>query len=291
MIIDPSPQGSPEWHAARCGVLTASLYSTAIDKLQSNRDGRMKGEPSAASEALASTLAIERITGNAYRGLFDSAAMREGREQEPRAREWYEETRGVMVQESGLVLTDDRRFGYSTDGFVCHTKGAIEIKTLVSAQRIAQFVLTPELIVSDFLAQCDGGMWLCHLEWIDLIVWIPAFAVHGRCGNVLRIHRSEQRIERLVEGLVQFDQRVTEIESLYSSYSLEDIEKRVTAYLAQQERVTTVDFRETPWDSPEQNKPITKTTGKTKPAKTTPIKPGSTAVAAVLDNPFNFVRT
>lgn len=287
MIIDPSPQGSPEWHAARCGVLTASLYSTAIDTLSSNRDGRKKGDPSSASEALASTIAIERISGNPYRGLFDSAAMREGREQEPRAREWYEDTKGVMVQESGLVLTDDRRFGYSTDGFVCHTRGAVEIKTLVSAQRIGMFVQEPELIVADFIDQIDGGMWLCHLEWIDLIVWIPVFASMGRCANVIRIERNEQRIERLVDRLMSFDQRVTELEGLFRNFSIEDLAKRCAAHLATPEPVTTVDYRETPWDSPAQNKPITKSASKKAASKPTP---GAGPVAAVLDNPFTFVR-
>lgn len=248
MIIDPSPQGSPEWHQARCGVLTASLYSTAIDVLNSNRDGRKKGDPSGASEDLACTLAIERISGEPYRSLFDTAAMREGRKQEPLAREWYEEAKGVMVQESGLVLTDDRRFGYSTDGFVCKTRGAIEIKTLVSALRIGMFVQTPELIVADFIDQIDGGMWLCHLEWIDLIVWIPAFFSTKRHANVIRIYRDEQRIERLVERLVTFDRRVTALEDLFKNFSIEDLAKRCT--FAPAPPITTVDYREVSTSNP-----------------------------------------
>lgn len=288
MILDHAQQGTPEWHQARCGVLTASLFSTAIDTLQSNRDGRKKGEASAASEALASTLAIERITGQPYRSMFDTAAMREGREQEGFAREWYENEKGVMVQESGIALTDDRRFGYSTDGFVCHTKGAIEVKTLVSPQRIGTFVTAPELIVADFIDQCDGGMWLCHLDWIDLIVWIPVFESTGRKANVIRIERNETRIERLVDRLVKFDRRVSEVEALFRNFSIDDIAKRCAANLIPQEPITTVDFRESspPWDRPDLATPITKPINSAA-KKTTP----AANVAAVIDNPFNYVRT
>lgn len=225
MIFHSAPQGSPEWHAARCGVLTASLFSTAIEVSQQNRDGRAKGEPSAASEALSSTLVLERLTQKSFRDIFDSGAMKEGRAQEPRAREWYEETTSTMVQECGIVITEDRRFGYSTDGLVIGTRGAIEVKTLVSPLRIATFVKRPREIVADFIDQIDGGMWLCNLDWVDLIVWIPAFELNHRQATVIRVWRSERRIEQLVERLVAFDKRTSELEELYRSFDPADLAK------------------------------------------------------------------
>lgn len=288
MIFDPSPQGSPEWHAARCGVLTASLFSTAVDVMQSNRDGRLKGGPSSASDQLAATLAIERITGRPYRNLFDSDAMRTGRQEEPKARAWYEERHNVIVQEAGLALTDDRRFGYSTDGFVFSTPGAIEVKTLVSPLRIAAFLRDPRSVVVDFIDQCDGGMWLCHLEWIDLIVWIALFEALSidvdRRPVRIRIHRDDNRIERLVERLVSFDERVTELEGVFRNF---DPDHLASMCEFKPEPVTDVAFREIPWDSSEQANPITKPSGK----KNARPAPSSGRVAAVLDNPFNHIRS
>ena len=35
MILHTAPQGSPEWHAARAGVITASMFATCREKLNS----------------------------------------------------------------------------------------------------------------------------------------------------------------------------------------------------------------------------------------------------------------
>jgi len=49
------PQGSPEWHAARAGVITASMFKVARAKLQK---GANAGQPTEAAKNYAFRLAV-----------------------------------------------------------------------------------------------------------------------------------------------------------------------------------------------------------------------------------------
>ena len=55
MILYEAPQGTEEWHAARAGVITASMFSTCRQKLKS---GPSKDDFSSEAQAYAETLAL-----------------------------------------------------------------------------------------------------------------------------------------------------------------------------------------------------------------------------------------
>ena len=55
MIIHTAPQGSPEWHQARAGVITGSMFATARQRLKS---GPNKGGFTAAALDYAFRLAV-----------------------------------------------------------------------------------------------------------------------------------------------------------------------------------------------------------------------------------------
>ncbi|MFL3932299.1 hypothetical protein LER98_32380, partial [Pseudomonas aeruginosa] len=60
MIIITCDQGSPEWHQARAGCITASMFGDARARLKS---GANKGQPTSTALDYAFKLAVERISG------------------------------------------------------------------------------------------------------------------------------------------------------------------------------------------------------------------------------------
>lgn len=244
-------QGTPEWFAARAGACTASRFTVArswtgalsgqqqayVDALRAGRSeeeamqaagykarpsfsaladalaGKKIGQPSDAAVKYAQLLAIERIAGESLDDTFQTWAMRRGAELEPVARTLYMERTGYVVDESGVLLSDDRRVGYSTDGEVYGQPGGIEIKCPSAADKVAGVWLDPAPVVAEYLDQCDGGMWLAHWQWIDLVVYTPWLACVGKELFIHRIHRDEARIEALTADLVAFLRIVNDYEA------------------------------------------------------------------------------
>lgn len=215
MIFHNAPQGSEQWLADRAGVITASRYKDCRDfkapTAAEKKEGKTRGEPSSKCLGYAAQVAVERIAGRPIDRTFQSWQMREGQEQEPRAREAYDLETGNIVQEVGLVTTDDRLFGYSPDGFI-GTDGLLEIKTLLSGDQIVKVIGQGD--VSDYIDQCMGGLWLTGRQWIDLVLWAPALEPIGRHLTIKRIERDETEIEALETDLLTFAALVRERERM-----------------------------------------------------------------------------
>lgn len=193
LVWDQSPQGSAEWLAMRRGVITASRFKDARDKLKS-------GAPSSKQLAYAFDLARERVGGKPTE-VFQNAAMRFGSEQEPFCRMAYEAARGVFVDEAGFAYTSDRAFGVSVDGLV-GADGIFEAKTMVSSDTLFTAVVDGD--VSAYRDQCLGAMWLTGRRWVDLCLWAPDLADIGRDLTVHRIERVDAEIEALEADLLAF---------------------------------------------------------------------------------------
>lgn len=200
LIWDQSPQGSPEWLAIRKGVITASRFKDARDRLKN-------GNPSAKQLGYAFDLARERVGGKAPE-VFQNAAMRFGTEQEPFCRMAYEAARGVFVDEAGFAYTPDRAFGVSVDGLV-GDDGLFEAKTMVSSDTLFTAVVDGDL--SAYRDQCLGAMWLTGRKWVDLCLWAPDLADIGRDLTVHRIERVEAEIQALEADLLAFWRLVDEL--------------------------------------------------------------------------------
>jgi hypothetical protein len=220
LLVDDNPQGSPGWHAARCGVLTASLVADAVSRCLRAYGKKQVGDWSEASDRLAAILAIESITGKPYRANGSSAATEEGHEQEPLARIAYEVQTGNVVFEAGLVTTDDRAVGYSTDGWTSDASGLgrLEIKTLVSPARIAEFMSQSDKrawAIAEFGVQCNTALWLTTDDWCDLIVWIPALEATGGHFWIFRIERDEDALTDLGNEIKEFLKRKRAYEEIF----------------------------------------------------------------------------
>lgn len=241
------PQKSEDWLRARCGVITASRFSDAIDTVGALDEKQSKfvklvqggmgdreaailagyktpprsdlitralaGEktevPSYKADAYAWLLAFEAISREPLDETYVTYAMRRGIELEPIARKHYEIRTGQMVREVSLILTDDEVFGYSSDGLV-GDDGMVEIKCPLNCEKIGKVWQEPEQAHLEYLNQIDGGLWISDRKWCDLIVYCDWLAPVGKDLFVKRIYRNDDRIEELESRLWPFKLLVDE---------------------------------------------------------------------------------
>ncbi len=204
MIFINCEQGTEEWHKARCGVITASKFRDAVELTA-------KGKPTAKSTLYGAQVALERISGMPCDEVFNSWQMRRGTELEPMARMEYEARTGNLATESGVVLTDDRMFGYSTDGEL-NEDGIIEIKCLASAIGVLEMWRDRDL--SEYMHQIQGGMWVTGRKYCDFVMYAPQLAPVGKQLFLQRIERDDNFIDAMVEQLVAFSRTVSENEAI-----------------------------------------------------------------------------
>ena len=188
-------QGSPEWHQARAGVITASMFKVArqkvggLDERQSKyveaiRSGKSElaartiagyknaptsetvqraiaGEKavelSETAKNYAFRVAFERISGEPMDEGFETYAMSRGHELEPEARREHQILEGVVVERAGFVCTEDYAFGASADGLI-GTKGGAEYKCFMSPVSLRPVLMLND--VSAVIDQVQGCMWL-----------------------------------------------------------------------------------------------------------------------------------
>lgn len=249
MIVLTCDQGSPEWHAARAGVITASMFAEVRKRVNGLNDqqaayvaavqagadeaGAMKaagykappraeavkralagekvGEYTTVAQDYAFRLAVERIAGHALDdGQFETYAMRRGKEMEPEARDMHAFRYSFHVEPTGFVMTDDRLFGASADGLIGQVGGS-EYKCLIAPDRIRDIVLDGD--ISEFTDQVQGGMWLTGRQWWHFCLYCPALAPIGRALTVFEVERDDEYIEAMESDLLAFAELVSEYET------------------------------------------------------------------------------
>ena len=156
-------QGSPEWHAARCGLLTASemkLIITPTLKIASNDKER-----SHLYELLA-----QRITRYVEPSYISDAMLR-GMDDEIEAVVQYGRNYSP-VEKVGFVTNDRWGFtiGYSPDGLV-GDDGQVECKSRAQKyqiQTLCEYVAM-DAIDPDFMIQVQTGLLVTERAWCDLV--------------------------------------------------------------------------------------------------------------------------
>lgn len=212
MKICTAPQGSEEWHLARVGSITGSMYRTIRDTL---KRGPNAGGYKEAALDYAWQVAMERVTGQSHDTVFQTRAMEYGKRLEAEAREAHAMLWDLDIEQVGYIGTDDGRFGVSVDGLI-NLDGGSEYKCLVSNARLRRVV--DEEDISEFMDQCQGGMLWTEREWWHLCFHLPSMAgqpaVRGekyeRRGPVVcfPVARDDKYIKSLQEDLEKFDEQV-----------------------------------------------------------------------------------
>lgn len=200
-------QGTPEWHAARCGRVTASRVADML--------ARTKTGWGASRHNYRAQLVAERLTGIVSDG-YVSPAMQWGTDTEASARTVYEMLAGASVAPGGFVAHPTIEMaGCSPDGFV-GDHGLVEIKCPNTATHIE--TLRGRSIPEKYVLQMQFQMACTERAWCDFVSYDPRMPDDMRLF-VRRLDRDIDRIAELQAEVVMFlaevDAAVSELTSLY----------------------------------------------------------------------------
>jgi len=188
-VFNELEQGTDEWLAARCGIVTASVVGQLITPKT------IKPAVNDTSRSLTATLAAERITGH-VEPIQTNAAMERGTLDEPYAREIYSQYFAEAL-EVGFMVRDDWGFkiGYSPDGLV-DDDGLIEIKS--RNQKIQLATILDDEVPLGNMAQCQAGLLVSGREWIDYVSYCGGMPLYVK--RVLPDRRWHDAIKEAVEA-------------------------------------------------------------------------------------------
>lgn len=201
--LHDAEQGSDEWHALRCGILTASAVRDIVTptlKLAANDKTR----------ALVNKLAIQRVTG-IPEDNFTSYDMLRGHIDEEAARNIYSAKYAPVVEIGFITNARYPNFGYSPDGLV-GTDGLIEVKSRAPHLHLASIIAKEngEGIPKEYMAQVQSGLLISEREWCDFI----SFS-HGLPMMVHRVFPDPVYQAAIAEAAEQFEATVTGIIAQY----------------------------------------------------------------------------
>jgi hypothetical protein len=193
-------QGSDEWLAARCGMLTAStikLVTTPTGKVASNDKAR----------AHLYELLAQRITGYVEPAYISDDMLR-GVEDEAFARDLYAE-HYAPVSEIGFMVRDFGGFkiGYSPDGLV-GDDGLIEIKSRRAKYQV-QTIISDDM-PDDYALQVQTGMLVSGRAWCDFISYSGGLPM-----AVVRVEADPAAQDRILAAAAEFEARLAECLAIY----------------------------------------------------------------------------
>jgi len=196
MQIVDCEQGTPEWHQARLGIPTASMFGTVM----------AKGEGKTRATYM-HKLAGEIITGEPMEG-FTNAHMERGKEMEGEARGTYAFMHGVQPELIGFIRSGQK--GCSPDSMIA-ANGMLEIKTKLPHLQI-EVILRGDL-PPEHRAQCQGNLWVAEREWIDFASYWPKMPLF-----VHRVYRDEEYISRLAAAVDAFNDELAALVAKVEAY-------------------------------------------------------------------------
>lgn len=187
-------QGTPEWKAARLGVITASNFKKVLTK-------GIGWQESKTRRGYMLELATEIIRGEAA-SSFGNYHTERGSEYEPVAAELYTLQTGNAIIPCGFIRNDEG-FGYSPDGLV-GDDGLIEIKTKLAGLHAA--VLLGDTVPKDHVDQVQGGLYVTGRQWVDFVSYCPGLPLF-----IKRVERDDDYILALEQELKMFKDELDEV--------------------------------------------------------------------------------
>jgi hypothetical protein len=203
-------QGSDEWLAARCGVLTASEMNKIITaktlKIASNENERQH----------VYEIAAQRISQYVEPTYVGDAMMR-GHEDEMEACLLYAKEI-APVSNVGFITNDKWGFklGYSPDALV-GDDGLIECKSRIQkyqVQTMVEHVVDGKCasIPPEFMLQCQTGLLVSEREWIDFISYSGGLPM-----IVIRVWPDPDIQAAIIEAAAHFEKRVSAVVEKFRS--------------------------------------------------------------------------
>jgi len=187
-------QGSEEWFAARCGLLTASEMKHIITPvtLKESQNDKSRGH--------FYELISQRVTGY-VEPTYQSDDMMRGKDDENDAKITYTE-HYAPVQDIGFVTNDKWGFtlGCSPDGLV-GDDGMIESKS--RKQKFQVSTILDNKVPDEFILQVQTALLVTERKWCDFISY---------CGGmpmfVKRVEPDEKIQSAIIEAATNFHSKV-----------------------------------------------------------------------------------
>lgn len=240
-------QGTPEWFAARCGIVTASVVGQLITakrppatdfecpeceappgapccslsakeykaikvphasrKAPDDAPDVLEVATTETAEKLTAHLAAERITGRVEE-TYTSRDMERGVLDEPYAREVYAQ-RYAPVTELGFMVRDDwgYRIGCSPDGLVLED-GAIEIKSRL--QKIQLLTILSGEVPAENMAQCQAVLLVSGRDWLDYLSYRGGMPLLP-----IRVYPERRWHEVIVEAVRVCEENIAKMIAIY----------------------------------------------------------------------------
>ncbi len=200
-------QGSPEWHAMRCGKVTASRIADMMAKTKTGW-----GASRANYQA---QLIAERLTGLVADG-YTNAAMEWGKEKEAEARAAYAFYRSTNVDLVDFVTHPEIAMsGASPDGLIGDI-GLLELKCPNTATHIE--TLLGGTIPGKYVLQMQWQMACTGRKWCDFTSYDPRMPEEMRLF-VRRMERNDEKISEIATEVRAFireiDAAVAELTKMY----------------------------------------------------------------------------
>jgi len=191
-----APQGSEAWAMERCGLPTASEYSSILAK------GQGLTRKKYLRRIVVEILTGQPIADSSY-GAWQQNLER-GKEQEQLARDSYEEITGNIVEQVGFIRHPTIRTGCSPDGLI-EIDGGCEIKSVIPTVQI-ETILSGGY-PSEHKPQIQGCLWNTGRAWWDFCSFSPDMPEHLRT-YIFRVVRDEQYILTLAAEVTVFNSEV-----------------------------------------------------------------------------------
>jgi len=196
-------QGSEEWHALRCGILTASemkLIVTPTLKPASNDKER----------AHLFELLGQRITQHTEPRYISDDMLR-GHDDEIEARIRYAE-HFAPVTECGFITNDDHGFviGYSPDGLV-DDDGLIECKS--RRQKFQVETILADKVPEEYMLQIQTGLLVTRRKWLDFVSYCAGLPMY-----VKRVFPDARYQEAIIAAAIGFEYRLQIAQEKYAAW-------------------------------------------------------------------------
>jgi len=196
-------QGSEEWHALRCGILTASEMKFIVTPT-------LKPASNDKERAHLFELLGQRITQHTEPRYISDDMLR-GHEDEIEARIRYAEN-FAPVTECGFVTNDDHGFviGYSPDGLVDYD-GLIECKS--RRQKYQVETILADRVPEEYMLQIQTGLLVTGREWLDFVSYCAGLPMFAK-----RVFPDARYQEAIIAAAADFEHRLNVARMKYADW-------------------------------------------------------------------------
>lgn len=209
-IID-CEQNSPEWLAARRGIITASELCNVM-----RTEGVKKGSPSVTRRKYMLRLAADRL-GAEPAEMYTNGHMERGKALEDEARRLYAFAMGEEPVRVGFIKNIELNCGCSPDSLIQGGRAGLEIKTKLPDIQLE--VLLAGEMPNEHIPQVQGVACFGELDYVDFVSYWP-----GLPPFIKKVPRDESYIHDIAEAVARFNDELAAVVELMRHYGQAEAE-------------------------------------------------------------------